>query len=220
MSDVMTGQRTAKWKQSVVRTLAGALAGASAMTAVLAVAGLDFLAAMGPSRVALASVGLIYAMMAAFVGFGLAAPRVGAALLNVADAEELREERRGMAQSMLVCGGFGLTLILLAIARGPAFPAGAVPGGLAMAALAVLLIASAVLSWRGWGRFDELSRLLGLEGCMWGFCLSWMILTPWAAADFLGWGLRLTPIDVVTTLSAMILLGAFVAIGRRGMMTR
>jgi len=30
----------------------------------------------------------------------------------------------------------------------------------------------------------------------------------------------LTPIDVVSTLAAMMLLGAFVAIGRRGMMTR
>lgn len=220
MSDIMTGNRTVKWKRPALQALGGALAGGGAMSAVLAVTGLDFLEAMGPSRVALASVGLIYAMMAAFVGFGLAAPRVGAAMLNVADAEELREERRTMAQSMLICGGFGLTLILLAIARSPDFPTGAVSGGLAMAALAVLLIGSAILSWRGWGRFDELSRQLGLEGCMWGFCLSWMILTPWAAADFLGWGLRLTPIDVVTTLSAMILLGAFVAIGRRGMMTR
>jgi hypothetical protein len=47
-----------------------------------------------------------------------------------------------------------------------------------------------------------------------------LLLTLWAAADFLGWGVILTPIDVVTTLSAMMLAGAFVAIGRRGMMTR
>lgn len=220
MMSAMTQDKTTTWKRSAMRMLAGALVGAGAMAAVLAVAGSDLLDAMGPSRVALGAVGVIYGMMAALVGFGLAAPRAGAALLNVADADELREERKGMALSVLVMGALALAFILLALARGPGFAAGPVPAGVAIGALLIVFVGGAIMSWRWKGAYDELNRQLGLEGCAWAFGLSWALLTLWAAADFLGLGVRLTSIDVVTTLAAMMLLGAFVAIGRRGMMTR
>jgi uncharacterized membrane protein len=158
--------------------------------------------------------------MAALVGFGLAAPRAGAALLNVGDADELRDERRGMIRSTVTMAAIGLVLVLLALARGPGFAAGPVPPGVAMGLLLVAFSGGAIASWRWRNDFDELNHQLGLEGCFWAFCLSWALLTLWGAADFLGWGVTLMPIDVVTTLSAMMLIGAFVAIGRRGMMTR
>jgi hypothetical protein len=75
-----------------------------------------------------------------------------------------------------------------------------------------------IASWR-WDA-DELNRQLALEGCFWAFGLSWVGLTLWASADFLGCVPALTPIDVVATLSGMMLVGAFIAIGRRGMMVR
>lgn len=216
----MTGDKPAKWKRMGVQMLVGALVGGGVMAAVLAAAGSDLLDAMGPSRVALGAVGLVYALMAALVGFGLAAPRAGAKLLNVADAEELREERRGMMRSTVTMAALGAALVLLALARGPGFAAGVVPASVAMGVLLIVFAAGVVASWRWRNDFDELNHQLGLEGCFWAFCLSWVLLTLWGAADFLGWGAVLTPIDVVTTLSAMMLLGAFVAIGRRGMMTR
>ncbi len=217
---VMTQDNAPKWKRSVARMLAGGLVGAAVSAAALALAGSALLDAMGPSRVALATVGLVYGLMAAFVGFGLAAPRMGARLLNVADADELREERSGMLLSVITMGALGLALVLLAVARAPGFAAGLVPAGAAMGALIAISVAGVVASWRWQGRFDELNRQLGLEGCFWAFCLSWVLLTLWAAADFLGLGAVLTPIDVVTTLAAMMLLGSFVAVGRRGMMVR
>lgn len=216
----MTEDKPAKWKRMAMQMLVGALVGSGVMAAVLAAAGSNLLDAMGPSRVALGSVGLVYALMAALVGFGLAAPRAGAKLLNVADAEELREERRGMMRSIVTMAAIGVALVLLALARGPGFAAGVVPAGVAMGVLLIVFAAGAIASWRWRNDFDELNHQLGLEGCFWAFCLSWVLLTLWGAADFLGWGAVLTPIDVVTTLSAMMLLGAFVAIGRRGMMTR
>ncbi|WP_422058883.1 hypothetical protein [Sphingopyxis sp.] len=216
----MTQDNAPKWKRSVARMLAGGLVGAAVSAAALALAGSALLDAMGPSRVALATVGLVYGLMAAFVGFGLAAPRMGARLLNVADADELREERSGMLLSVITMGALGLALVLLAVARAPGFAAGLVPAGAAMGALIAISVAGVVASWRWQGRFDELNRQLGLEGCFWAFCLSWVLLTLWAAADFLGLGAVLTPIDVVTTLAAMMLLGSFVAVGRRGMMVR
>ncbi|MDO9362561.1 MAG: hypothetical protein Q7T60_06515 [Sphingopyxis sp.] len=221
MMSTMTQDNVATWKRSGVRMMVGALVGAGAMSAVLAVAGSELLDAMGPSRVALGAVGLVYGLMAALVGFGLAAPRAGATLLNVADADELREERSGMLLSVLVMGALALAFFLLALARGPGFAAGPVSATAAMGVLLIVLVGGAFASWRWQGAYDELNRQLGLEGCAWAFGLSWLLLTLWAAADFLGWGVvALTPIDVVTTLAAMMLVGAFVAIGRRGMMTR
>jgi hypothetical protein len=220
MMSAMTQDKVATWKRSGMRMLVGALVGAGAMSAVLAVAGSELLDAMGPSRVALGAVGLVYGLMAALVGFGLAAPRAGATLLNVADADELREERRGMLVSVLVMGALAVALVVLSLARGPGFAAGPVSAAAAMGVLLVVFVGGAFASWKWQGTYDELNRQLGLEGCAWAFGLSWLLLTLWAAADFLGWGVILTPIDVVTTLSAMMLAGAFVAIGRRGMMTR
>ncbi len=219
MSRAMTEEKASKWKKSAVRMLVGGIVGLGFASGMLAVAGSSLLDAMGPSRVALAAVGLTYALMGLFVAFGLAAPRAGAALLNVGDAEELREERGNMLRSVVTMAVFGAVLVLLALAQGPGF-AGPVSAPVAMGFLLLALVAGIVATVRWRGQFDELNRQLGLEGCFWAFCLSWVVLTPWAAADFLGYGWTLTPIDVVTTLSAMMLIGSFAAIGKRGMMTR
>ena len=217
--NAMTQDGGPKWKKSAVKMLIGAAVGLGASVAVTTLAGAPLLDAMGPSRLALAAVGFVYLLMAAMVGFGLAAPRAGAKLLNVGDAEELREERGGMMLSVVTMGAIGLVLILLALASAPGF-AGPVPAGLAFGGL-VLAIVGGVIASRAWrDRYDELNRQLGLEGSFWAFCLSWVLLTLWAAADFLGFGFALTPIDVVTTLAAMMIIGSFVAIGRRGMMSR
>ena len=215
----MTQDGTPKWKTSAIKMLTGGVVGAAVAAGILGIAGSALLDAMGPSRVALATVGVVYAMMAALVGFGLAAPRAGARLLNVGDADELREERAGMMLSVITMGSIGLVLVLLALASGPGF-AGPVPATLAFGVLVLAVAGGALASWAWRDRYDELNRQLGLEGCFRAFCLSWVLLTLWAAADFLGFGLALTPVDVVTTLAAMMLAGSFVAIGRRGMMTR
>ena len=213
--------KAARWRKMAMQGVIGAVVGAGGMIAVLALVegqgGLDW----APSAIILLGVGFIYALMGLFVGIGTAAPRLlGQRLLNVGDAEELREELRGMLLSAGTMGVLGLVLILLAVARTPGFAAGLVPAGVAMGALVAASVGGAVASWAWRDRFDELNWQLGLEGCFWAFCLSWALLTLWAAADFLGFGIALTPIDVVTTLAAMMLLGSFVAIGKRGMMVR
>lgn len=209
-----------RWRKTAMSTVLGALVGAAAMSGVLALAGTDLLDAMGPSRIALAGVGLAYLLMAAMVGFGVAAPRAGAKVLNVADADELRDDRTNLLFSTIVMALLGATLVLLAVARGPDFAAGPVPAGVAFAVLALMLAGGALVSWLWRDRFDELGRQLGLEGASWAFYLSWIVLSLWGAADFLGLGVRLTPVDVVTIPAAALLLGSFVAIGRRGMMVR
>lgn len=220
MSMAMTGDERRKWRKTALSAAFGALVGAGAMSGMLALAGTDLLHAMGPSRIALAGVGLVYLLIAAIVGFGVAAPRAGAVVLNVADAEELRDDRTNMIFSTVVMALLGAVLVVLAVARGPDFAVGPVPAGVAFAGLALLLAGGALASWLWRDRFDELSRQLGLEGASWAFYLSWIILSLWGAADFLGLGARLTSIDAVTIPAAALLLGSFVAIGQRGMMVR
>ena len=220
MSMALTQDGRRSWRKTALSTVVGGLVGAGAMAAMLALAGTDLLDAMGPSRLALAVVGLIYVLMAAMVGFGVAAPRAGAKLLNVADAEELRDDRANLLFSTIVMALLGATFVVLAIARGPGFAGGPVSAGVAVGVLAVTMAGGAIASWMWRHRFDELSRQLGLEGAAWAFYLSWVILLLWGAADFLGLGARLTAIDAVTVPAAALLLGSFIAIGRRGMMVR
>ena len=212
--------KTSQFKAWALKMLIGAAIGGGVSAAAIALAGTGLLDAMGPSRVALAGVGLVYLLMGGLVAFGLVAPRAGAKLLNVGDADELRDERAGMARSVATMGATGILLLLLALARAPDFVEGPVSAAVAMGALLLSTAAGVYASWRWRNAFDELNWQLGLEGCMWAFCLSWVLLSLWAAADFLGFGVTLTPIDVVTTLAAMLLLGSFAAIGKRGMMTR
>lgn len=220
MNKTMTREKASLFKAAALKMLVGAAIGGSVSAAAIALAGTGLLDAMGPSRVALAGVALVYLLMGGLVAFGLVAPQAGAKLLNVGDADELRDERAGMARSVAVMWATGVLLLLLALARGPGFVAGPVSAEVAMGALLLSTAAGVFASWRWRNAFDELNWQLGLEGCLWAFCLSWVVLSLWAAADFLGFGAALTPIDVVTTLAAMMLLGSFAAIGKRGMMTR
>ncbi len=220
MARTMAQDGRRSWRKTALSTIVGGLVGAGAMAAMLSLAGTELLDAMGPSRVALAAVGLIYVLMAAMVGFGVAAPRAGAKVLNVADAEELYDDRANLLFSTIVMTLLGATFLLLALARAPGFAAGVVPASAAFASLALILAGGALASWLWRGRFDELSRQLGLEGASWAFYISWIVLTVWGAADFLGLGATLTPIDAVTVPAAALLAGSFAAIGRRGMMVR
>lgn len=216
----MREERRRAWRKGALSAALGGLVGFGAMSAMMALSGGDLLDAMGASRIALAGVGLTYLLMAALVGFGVAVPRAGAQVLNVADADELREDRSTLLFSTLVIASLGATFLLLALARGPGFAAGMVPASVAFGALVLILAGGSVVSWLWQGRFDELARQLGLEGAAWAFYLAWVVLTLWGAADVLGFGARLTAIDAVTVPAAALLAGSFVAIARRGMMMR
>lgn len=208
-----------KWKKAMLSGLAGAAFGAGSVALMMWLAGDGLLEAMGPSRVILAGVGLIYLLVTMMIGFGLAAPRAGAKLLNVDDAEELVDDRPKLLGSALYMGLAGLTLILIALARAPGFAAGPIVPGIAVAALAILLIAS-ILSFRWLRVYDEFDRQLGIEGGSWAFLIACAILLPWGTLDALGWAVPLSSIDVISVLAASLIGGSFAAVGARGMMVR
>ena len=219
MTNSTIDDRKRRWKKTAFSALAGAAFGAGSFSLLMWLAGEGLLVAMQPSRVALAGVGLVYLLTTVMIGFGLAAPRAGARLLNVGDAEELLDDRPKLLRSALYMGWAGVTLMLVALARSPGFAAGPVAPGVALAALAVLLVGS-VASFRWLRVYDEFDRQLGLEGGSWAFLIACAILLPWAALDALGWNASLSPIDVIAVLAASLIGGSFVAVGKRGMMVR
>lgn len=219
MSTAMNEERKRKWKKAGVSSLIGAAVGAGTVSLALWVAGEGLLAAMGPSRIVLGGIGLVFLLVGAMVGFGLAAPRAGAKLLNVGDAEELVEDRPKLLSSALYMGWIGVTLVSLALARTPDFAAGIVASGVALAALAVLIVAS-LLSYYWMRSYDEFDRQLGLEGASWAFLIAAGVLLPWAGFDALGWNASLGPFDVIAVLAISLIAGSFVAVAKRGMMVR
>lgn len=219
MSAAMTYERKRKWKKAGVSSLIGAAVGAGTVSLALWAVGEGLLAAMGPSRIILGGIGLVFVLIGAMVGFGLAAPRAGAKVLNVGDAEELVEDRSKLLSSALYMGWIGVTLVSLALARTPDFAAGIVAPGVALAALAVLMVAS-LFSYTWMRSYDEFDRQLGLEGASWAFLIAAAVLMPWAACDALGWNAPLGPFDVIAVLAVSLIAGSFVAVAKRGMMVR
>lgn len=219
MSTAMTENAKRKWKKAGVSALIGAAAGAGAVSLAMWAAGDGLLTAMGPSRIVLGGIGLVFVLIAAMIGFGLAAPRAGAKVLNVGDAEELVDDRPKLLSSALYMGWIGVTLVLLAIARTPDFTGGIVAPGVALAALAILIVVS-LLSYYWMRSYDEFDRQLGLEGASWAFLIAAAILLPWAAFDALGWNAPLGSLDVIAVLAVSLIAGSFVAVAKRGMMVR
>ncbi|WP_447757223.1 hypothetical protein [Sphingopyxis fribergensis] len=211
----------AGWRKMAAQALFGAAAGAGGMFAVMALMvgqdGPDW----APSQIILVGVGLIYVLMGLFVGLGTLAPRLfGQRLLNVADAEEIVEERSNMGSSALSCLAVGAVLMLLAhaVAADAAETAALVTPATAYWILLVGLAGFVAASLWMWKNFDELWRqltvevsaitgnLLMLTGVVWGGA---------AAAELVAGP---QPLDLVSLAFGTMLLACFIAVGRRGLM--
>lgn len=216
----MTTQATPAvgWRKMVVQALLGGLVGAGGMFAAMSLlkgdGGLDW----QPSQIVLVGVGMIYLLMGIFVGLGALAPRLfGARMLNVADAEEIVEERTGMGGSAVSSAAIGLVLMLLAYvtvdgARGPVTPAAAF-----WILLAMLVATTAASLWM-WRSFDELWRRLTVEAGALTANLLLALLIVWGAAAATGLVAGPHPLDLVSAAFGSLLLATFIAAGRRGMM--
>lgn len=210
----MTTVQKPKWKKAAFAAALGGLAGFAAMHAFFEWGGGGELDALGGDRVAVAAVGIVYFLTGAFVGLGLLAPRAGAKVLNVEDAEELTEMRPQLtrsATSFLLSG----TLLVLLSASGPG---GTVNDALALSATALVIVVSAVLTWQIRRDYDELWRQLSNESAATTLMFLMPALLVWGVLAHLG-RLPFTPLGVVALLAALVLAGTFVAAGRRGMLT-
>lgn len=211
----------AGWKKIAGQALFGAVVGAGGMFAALSLLeggdGVDW----PGSAIILLGVGFVYALMGAFVAIGTLAPRtVGQRLLNVADAEEIIEERSNMNASAVGCLVLGAALMLLAYAVGTEAAGGTPRVSVAVAfwvMVAVLGVFTLISLWM-WRAFDELWRQLTLEITAITGNLLMFVAIVWGGAAAAGLIVGPHPLDLVTLSFGLMLLACFIATGRRGMM--
>lgn len=213
--------KAAGWRKVAMQAVIGAIAGAGGMVAMLALieaqGGLDW----APSAIILLGVGFVYALMGLFVGLGTVAPRLfGARLLNVADAEEIVEERANMGASAISCLVLGAALMLLAHAVAAQEAGSAALVGPAVAfwiLLAVLIAFTAVSVWM-WHGFDELWRQMTVDISAITGNLLLLVTIVWGGAAAVGLAAGPHPIDLVSIAFGSLLLACFAAAAWRGMM--
>lgn len=208
-------------QKSLLRRLAlplavGGISGFVASMAFLKLTGMSSGDGLGASRDIAGLVGVIYILVGLVVALGAAKPGVGAKLLNVEDADELREGRRMLSLSAVGMAALGAVLILLALAGpvGPLAPALSVGGAVLLLALATWV---SVISQR---LTDEMQRDLSRDAIAAAFNLMLLIGGGWALLAHTGYMAAPAPLDWLTMFAVSVLLGTFWQAGRRGLMTR
>ncbi|MBJ7440908.1 MAG: hypothetical protein JHD35_18055 [Sphingopyxis sp.] len=213
--------KAAGWRKMAMQGVIGAIAGAGGMIAVLALiegqGGLDW----APSAIILLGVGFIYALLGLFVGIGTMAPRLlGQRLLNVADADEIVEERANMGASAISCLILGAALMLLAhaVAADAAGTAALVSPAVAFWILLAVLTGFVAVSVWMWQSFDELWRQMTVDISAITGNLLLAVAIVWGGAAGVGLAAGPQPLDLVSIGFGSLLLACFVAAGWRGMM--
>jgi hypothetical protein len=170
--------------------------------------------AMRADQVLVSGVGLIYLLMGLIVGFGLVAPKLGASMLNVEDADEIRDQRRILTGSSICMIALGAALMALPMAGsdGPISPLAGF-GGL-LAALALLI----VVSIRDWKYYDEMLLQLSRDAGNLAFGGIGSVILIWASAAWLGQVTAPTPLTLVAIVSGGFLFAIFVASARKGLL--
>ncbi|WP_396594651.1 hypothetical protein [Brevundimonas sp. R86498] len=210
----MTATRTAKIRKALLAGGLGAISGAAGMTAFLTL-GLDPVWADGVGgRVAAGGVGVVYLVTGLFILMGMALPSLGARILNVSDVEELLEQRAMLTGSAVTVLSFGTMLLCLACSG----PGGFVPDPFVLGAIAGGLIVTTVVSVRQWPLYDELWRQLSWECSAFGLAVLLPVLILWGTAVQLGYAGAMDPLGVIALAAGSILVGAYIATGRRGLL--
>lgn len=169
-----------------------------------------------PGVIAAAGVGLSYILMGLIVGLGALFPKTGAKVLNVAGREDLEDQRAVLLGGALCYLAFGAALILLALSG----PVGQVPAGLAFGGLAGAFVLYCLVAWLQWHKYDELARQINLESSAIGFLIVLPTLILWGAAEYLGFAAGFSPLAMIALLAFSVVLGAFIAAGRRSLLTQ
>jgi hypothetical protein len=174
----------------------------------------DLPAAAGPGAAVLFGVGAMYAVMGLFVGLGVAIPSLGARMLNVADHDDLADQRAMLTGSAVCCISLGLALMLLAYSG----PESEIPSALAIGALAVALSIYVGVTVAQWRLYDELMRGLWLESSAIMAGIAFPAISLWAALAHNGLLAPIDPLGLIAGLAGSMLLATFIAVGRRGLL--
>lgn len=203
-----------KWRKALFSAALGAVFGVIGVTAVLTLRDSGALGTIGRSEEIAGLVGVVYLLNALAVGFGLASPKAGARYLNVEDESELLEQRRMLLMSAVAMAAIGFALAIVAVAG----PAGIVAPAPALGAALALMVLATALSIALRRQMDELMRSLSRETAALAFYLLALVGGGWALLDHLGFAAGPAPLDWLSLLAGLMLLAAFIAVGRRGML--
>ena len=207
----------AKTRKTLIRMAIGAIAGASVTYALLAIVDRSGFDMDDPARLAALGAGIVFALMGLMVGLGTLAPRSGAHLLNVEDADELREQRRPLSRGSVVMLLIGAAMIALALAA-VGGEAGILTREAAAIAVVVAVVGVAGLSIAGRGENDELVQAVGTEAAAGAMYAVLTLFGLWAALAHLGYVAWIEPLGLLAALLAIQLGAAFWVSGRRGLL--
>jgi hypothetical protein len=211
MTASQTEMKMNKTRKLIFQLLSGALVGGLAGYFGLGVVGAED---MAPDQIIASGVGLVYLLMGVIVGLGLIAPKLGSGILNVEDADEIREQRRILTGSTICMAALGAALMALPMAG----PGGSISP---LAGFGGLLVALALLigiSIRDWKYYDEMLLELSKDAGNLAFSGIGGVLLIWAAAAWVGLAAGPTPLGLVALVSGGFLLAIFIASARKGLL--
>ncbi|WP_395618867.1 hypothetical protein [Sphingorhabdus sp.] len=165
-------------------------------------------------QLAVGGVGLIYLLIGVICGFGLIAPKLGASILNVEDADEIRDQSRILSGSAICMIALGAALMALTMAG----PHGPISGPAAMGGLLAALALLIAVSIRDWNYYDEMMLQLSRDAGNIAFSGVGSVTLVWGSASWLGLVTAPTPLALVALTSGGFLMAIFVASARKGLM--
>jgi hypothetical protein len=169
---------------------------------------------MAAEQIIVIGVGLCYLMMGLIVGFGLIAPKLAPSILNVEDAEEIREQCRILTGSTLCMVAIGAALMVLPLAR----PGGAVAPQIGLGAMLAALALLILISIRDWKHYDEMLLQLSRDAGNIAFSGVGGALLIWSVAAWSGLVAGPSPLGIVAVVMGGFLLAIFVASARKGLL--
>ena len=108
----------------------------------------------------------------------------------------------------------GIALIVAALAQ----PVGIIPPGVVVPVFAIAGVLATVLGVLSRHRQDELMRAMGRESAGLAFYLLALVGGIWALSGHLGYSAPPAPLDWLTLIWSLLLIAAFIVVGRHGMM--
>jgi predicted membrane-bound spermidine synthase len=159
--------------------------------------------------------GIVYCFMGAIVGAGLLVPIAGARFLNVADSEEIEDERAKLWPSALSAIVVGLFFLVLAFA--PSLPVSRFG---VLAGLTICVAAVAALTLSANRHFDELSKRINAEASALTLHLAILLFGGWAVLAHLGFVAWITPLTFLAGLALLMLVAIFWVSASKGLISR
>ena len=203
----------------LLQALFGAVVGAGTAFVVLSLLGDRATLYDDSQRLIALTAGLVFALIALFVGFGVAAPGPGSKLLNVEDSGELRERRTDLGIGVILIA-LAATILLVLSVTSVGGSRGLISASLSTVIVGVVFAGLGVFAFMTRKHGDEFEKLLSVESAALAFNLSLTFFGGWGILSYLGHADWIGPLGLFAGLLIAYLLAIFWVAGRRGLLTR